>query len=40
LGRMAEPEDIADVVLFLVTDAARYITGQTIHVNGGQIMVD
>jgi 3-oxoacyl-[acyl-carrier protein] reductase len=40
LGRMGEPEDIADVVLFLVTDAARYITGQTIHVNGGQIMVD
>jgi 3-oxoacyl-[acyl-carrier protein] reductase len=37
---MAEHEDIADVVLFLVTDAARYITGQTIHVNGGQIMVD
>jgi len=40
LGRLAEPEDIADVVLFLVTDAARYITGQTIHVNGGQVMVD
>jgi 3-oxoacyl-[acyl-carrier protein] reductase len=40
LGRLAEPEDIADVVLFLVTNAARYITGQTIHVNGGQIMVD
>ncbi len=40
LGRLAEPEDIADVVLFLVTDAARYVTGQTIHVNGGQIMVD
>jgi len=37
---LAEPEDIADVVAFLVTDAARYITGQTIHVNGGQIMVD
>ncbi len=40
LGRLAEPEDIADVVVFLVTDAARYITGQTIHVNGGQVMVD
>ena len=40
LGRLAEPEDIADVVVFLITDAARYITGQTIHVNGGQIMVD
>jgi 3-oxoacyl-[acyl-carrier protein] reductase len=40
LGRLAEPEDIADVVVFLVSDAARYITGQTIHVNGGLIMVD
>lgn len=40
LGRLGEPEDIADVVVFLVTDAARYITGQAIHVNGGQIMVD
>ena len=40
LGRLAEPEDIADVVAFLATDAARYVTGQTIHVNGGQIMVD
>jgi len=40
LGRLAEPEEIADAVLFLVTDAARFITGQTIHVNGGQIMVD
>jgi len=38
IGRLAEPEDIAPVVLFLVTDAARYIVGQTIHVNGGQIM--
>ena len=40
LGRLAEPEDIADVVVFLVSDAARFITGQTIHVNGGLIMVD
>jgi 3-oxoacyl-[acyl-carrier protein] reductase len=40
LGRLAEPEDIADVVLFLVTDAARFVTGQTIHVNGGQVMAD
>ncbi len=38
LGRLAEPEDIADVVLFLCSEAARYIVGQAIHVNGGQFM--
>jgi 3-oxoacyl-[acyl-carrier protein] reductase len=38
LGRMARPEDIADVAVFLASDAARHITGQTIHVNGGQYM--
>ena len=34
-GRLAEPEDIADVVVFLATDAARHLVGQLIHVNGG-----
>jgi len=34
-GRLAEPHDIADVVVFLATDAARYVVGQLIHVNGG-----
>ncbi len=34
-GRLAEPEDIADVVVFLATDEARYIVGQLVHVNGG-----
>jgi 3-oxoacyl-[acyl-carrier protein] reductase len=38
LGRMARPGDIADVAVFLASDAARHITGQTIHVNGGQYM--
>src|SRR5215475_536169 len=38
LGRMAVPEDIADVAVFLASDAARHITGQTIHVNGGQYL--
>ncbi len=40
LGRIAQPEDIANVVAFLVTDAANYVTGQSIHVNGGMLMVD
>lgn len=35
LGRLGEVEDIADVVLFLASDAARWITGQNIRVNGG-----
>ena len=34
-GRLAEPEDIADVIVFLATDAARHLIGQLIHVNGG-----
>ena len=38
LGRMARPEDIADVAVFLASDAARHITGQTLHVNGGQYL--
>lgn len=36
LGRIAEPDDIADVVLFLASDAARYICGTLIEVNGGK----
>jgi 2-keto-3-deoxy-L-fuconate dehydrogenase len=34
-GRLAEPEDIADVIVFLATDYARHIIGQLMHVNGG-----
>ncbi|MER9363246.1 SDR family oxidoreductase [Mesorhizobium sp. M0500] len=36
LGRIAEPEDIADVVLFLYSDAARYIAGTVVEVNGAK----
>lgn len=35
LGRLAEPEDVANVVMFLCSDAARHLTGQTIVVDGG-----
>jgi NAD(P)-dependent dehydrogenase (short-subunit alcohol dehydrogenase family) len=37
-GRLAEPEDIADVIVFLATDDARHIIGQLIHVNGGDYL--
>ncbi len=36
LGRIAEPEDIADVILFLASDAARYMCGAVVEVNGGK----
>ena len=36
LGRIAEPEDIADVVIFLASDAARYMCGALVEVNGGK----
>lgn len=36
-GRLATNEDIADVIVFLCSDAARYIHGQTIEINGGML---
>ncbi|WP_293572596.1 SDR family oxidoreductase [Phaeobacter sp.] len=36
LGRIAEPEDIADVVVFLASDQARYMCGALLEVNGGK----
>ena len=38
LGRLGEAQDIADSVVFLASDAAAYITGETLHVNGGMLM--
>lgn len=35
LGRMGTPDDVAGVVAFLASDAAAYVTGETVHVNGG-----
>jgi NAD(P)-dependent dehydrogenase (short-subunit alcohol dehydrogenase family) len=38
MGHAGEPEDVAETVAFLVSDAAKHFTGQTLHVNGGRIM--
>ena len=38
LQRLGNPEDVAAAVLFLVSPGADYITGQTIHVDGGMVM--
>jgi 3-oxoacyl-[acyl-carrier protein] reductase len=38
LGRLATPEDVVGPVLFLLGDGAAYVTGQTLHVNGGLMM--
>ena len=38
LGRIGQPEDVAEVVAFLASEKASYITGQVIHVNGGMYM--
>ena len=38
LGRLGSPGDIAEAVAFLAGPAAAYITGETLHVNGGMHM--
>jgi NAD(P)-dependent dehydrogenase (short-subunit alcohol dehydrogenase family) len=38
LGRMAQPEDIANAAVFLASDKAGFMTGQTVHVNGGSYL--
>ena len=37
-GRMGTPEEIAEVALFLASDHARWVTGQVIAVDGGQML--
>jgi 3-oxoacyl-[acyl-carrier protein] reductase len=38
LGRLGDPSDIAKVALFLASEDSRYMTGQTLHVDGGMVM--
>ncbi len=38
MGRVGEPEDIADVIVFLASDSARYLTGQVVPVDGGLLV--
>ncbi|MGE5105895.1 MAG: SDR family oxidoreductase, partial [Betaproteobacteria bacterium] len=38
LGRLGTPEDVAHAVAFLASPRAGYITGATVHVNGGMLM--
>ena len=38
-GRLGEPADVAACVTFLASNQACYVTGQTIHVNGGMAMI-
>lgn len=39
VGRMGEPRDIAGAVVYLASDEASYVSGQTLHVNGGMAMI-
>ncbi len=39
IGRLGKPKDVAACVSFLASDEAAYITGQTLHVNGGMLMI-
>jgi NAD(P)-dependent dehydrogenase (short-subunit alcohol dehydrogenase family) len=38
LGAMAQPGDIADIIVFLASDRSRFITGEVVHANGGLYM--
>ena len=38
MGRSGQPEEVAELVAFLISSAANYITGQVIHISGGMYM--
>ncbi|NDJ78047.1 MAG: SDR family oxidoreductase [Chloroflexi bacterium] len=38
LGRLGLPEDVADVIVFMASEQARWVTGQIVHVGGGHVM--
>ena len=38
LGRVGKPEEVAKVIAFLASDAASYLVGETIEINGGMFM--
>jgi 3-oxoacyl-[acyl-carrier protein] reductase len=38
IGKLGDVSDIANAVLFLASDLSKYITGSTLHVNGGMLM--
>ena len=39
LGRLGQPEDVAAAVVYLASDEAGWVTGATLHVNGGMAMI-
>ena len=39
MGRVGTSEEVANVIAFLASDAASYVTGETVEVNGGQLML-
>lgn len=39
MGKMGSPQDIASAIAFLASDEAGYVTGQTLHINGGMVMI-